>query len=270
MLVGEDSGRHEYGHLLVVADRLEGCPDGHLGLAEPDIATDQAVHRSLALHVGLYLGCRLLLVGRILIDEAGFQLMLQETVGAVGKALLLSPFGIEQDQVAGDVLDLRLRALLHLFPGAGAQLAQLGWLARVFALVFGELMKRVDADEDNIVVLVDQLDGLLCLAVYLRANQSPELADAVIDVHNVVARGELVQFLERKADLSATSLVALEAVLVETVEDLVIGEKRHVEIVVDEALVNGPVDGGEGQALVPVLKDHPDTVGLFLLVGQYV
>ena len=56
----------------------------------------------------------------------------------------------------------------------------------------------------------------------------------------------------------------------ETVEDLVIGEKRHVKVIVDETLVNGPVDGGEGQALVPVLKDHPDTVGLFLLIRQYI
>ena len=45
MLLGQDGRRHQHRHLLAVHDRLEGRPDGHLGLAVADVAAEQAVHR---------------------------------------------------------------------------------------------------------------------------------------------------------------------------------------------------------------------------------
>ena len=45
VLLGEQRRRHQHGDLLAVLDRLERGADGDLGLAEPDVAAHQAVHR---------------------------------------------------------------------------------------------------------------------------------------------------------------------------------------------------------------------------------
>ena len=121
MLIGQYGGGHHHCHLLRVASRLERRADGHLGLTEAYIAAHQTVHRSTAFHIGLHIIGRLQLVGRILIEEARLQLMLQERVGTESKALLMSPCGIQFDQVAGNILDLGLGALLHAVPRARSQ-----------------------------------------------------------------------------------------------------------------------------------------------------
>ena len=54
----------------------------------------------------------------------------------------------------------------------------------------------MDADEDDVVVLVNQLDGFLHLPVHFSAHQSAELPDSVVDVDDVVAGCELVQLFE--------------------------------------------------------------------------
>ena len=44
VLLGEDRGGHQHQRLLAALGRLEGGPQGHLGLAVADVAADQAVH----------------------------------------------------------------------------------------------------------------------------------------------------------------------------------------------------------------------------------
>ena len=121
MLIGQHRCRHHHRHLLRVASRLECRAYGYLGLTEAHIAAHQTVHRATALHIGLHIIGRLQLVGRILIEEARLQLMLHKRVGTESKALLMSPCGIQLDQVAGNILDLRLGALLHAVPRARSQ-----------------------------------------------------------------------------------------------------------------------------------------------------
>ena len=72
MLKGQDGRRDQDGHLLGIADGLEGGPDGHFRLSETHIPAHQAVHRTIVLHVLLDRPGRLLLVGRIFIHEGGF------------------------------------------------------------------------------------------------------------------------------------------------------------------------------------------------------
>ncbi len=45
VLQGQHGGRHQHRHLTPVVDRLERRPQRDLGLAEADIADDEAVHR---------------------------------------------------------------------------------------------------------------------------------------------------------------------------------------------------------------------------------
>ena len=128
----------------------------------------------------------------------------------------------------------------------------------------------MDADENDIVVLVDQLDGFLHLAVHFRADEAAELADTVVDMHDVVAGRELVQLLQREGEFSAPGLVALQVELVEAVEQLVVGEEADTQRLVGETFMYGLVDRGERDVVPPVLEDGTDAGGLLLDVAQYI
>ena len=65
MLLREQRGGHQHGHLLAVLHRLERRPHRDLGLAVADVAADQPVHRDGLLHVPLDLVDRGELVGRL-------------------------------------------------------------------------------------------------------------------------------------------------------------------------------------------------------------
>ena len=91
MLLRQHGGRHQHGDLLAVLDRLEGGPHCDLGLAEADVAGDQAVHRDRPLHVGLDLVDGGQLVGRLREGERLLELALPGRVRAEGVARW--PFG---------------------------------------------------------------------------------------------------------------------------------------------------------------------------------
>ena len=76
----------------------------------------------------------------------------------------------------------------------------------------------MNVDEEDVVVLVDQLDGFVRLAVFIDFDQSVEAPDTVIDVHDVIARTQLVQFGNRHL-LIATDFT-VDAITLITVEQL--------------------------------------------------
>ena len=267
VLVGEHGGGHEDSHLLVVDASLERSPDGHLRLAEAHVAADKAVHGALPLHVSFHVGSCLELVGRVLIEETCFQLMLHEAVAAVGKPLLLSATRVEQDEVASDVLNLLLRPLLHAFPSPCAEMADARWLT-LLAFVLGNLVQGMDGDIDAVVARVDYLDDLLHLVAVLHAHKAAEPPHAIVHVHHVVAQLELLQLLQRQRHLAAHGTFAAQVVLVVAVEYLMVGEKGHVQVVVAEAAVEGAVHGREADAGLLVLEDVLQAVGLLLAVGK--
>ena len=92
VLVCEYGRGYKHCHLLAVCGGLEGGAYRDLGLAEAHITAYQTVHRTLALHVPLYLVGSFQLVGCVLIDEACLELVLQVTVGRECEALLLVAF----------------------------------------------------------------------------------------------------------------------------------------------------------------------------------
>ena len=68
-------------------------------------------------------------------------------------------------------------------------------------------MQRMDGDEDHVVVLIEKLDHLLRAAVGVGLDEAGEAADAVVDVHYVVADLYLVELLEREGEFAAARLV---------------------------------------------------------------
>ena len=68
----------------------------------------------------------------------------------------------------------------------------------------------------------------------------------MIHMHHKVANLKLLDLLQREGHLTTTGLIALEVVLMETVEDLVVGKDADTQIVVCKALVEGILDWSEG------------------------
>ena len=273
MLVGEHGGGHEHRHLLGVARRLEGRAYGHLGLAEPHVAAHEAVHGLGLLHVGLHVLCGLELVGGVLVEEARLQLMLHEGVAAEGKALLVPPLGIEADEVAGDVLDLLLGLLLQTFPCSRAEGAQAWGLASGAAAVLAYLVERVYAHVHDVAVLVYDAYDLLVGVAGRDAHQTSELTYAEVYVYDEVAWLHLLQLLHGECHLAGPCGVAAQAVLVETVEYLVVGEEADAQRVVGESVVKRVVYGGEGEILalgfhLIGVEDVAQTACLLLTVGE--
>ena len=69
------------------------------------------------------------LVGGVLVEERGLELLLQRAVLAEGEALRGFALGIESDEVFGDILDLLLGLGLEHLPRVAAQAVEGGSLA---------------------------------------------------------------------------------------------------------------------------------------------
>ena len=128
-------------------------------------------------------------------------------------------------------------------------------------------------DVDGVAPLVDDLYHLLESPTLRRAdrhtNQPAKLANAVVYVNHVVANLKLLYLFQRQSHLASSGLVALQVVLVETVEDLMVGEATHAQVMVYEALVQRAVDAFEGKSRF-FGKDVFQSLNLLLAVGQHI
>ena len=194
--------------------------------------------------------------------------MLEIGVRGEGEAFLAAPGGIELYEVTGNVLELALGALLDALPCVGADAVDLRRHA-FLAAVLGELVEGVDGREEDVVVLIHELDDFLHLAVDVGAQQSGEAAHAVVEMDHIVAGLELAELAQRQGELARACAVALEGVLVEAVENLVVSEDAHLGIVVDESFVERAVDGLELYAVAAVGEYLAQAVELLGVVREY-
>ena len=266
VLVGQDCGRYEHCHLFVVGNSLECGPYRHFRFSETDVAADEPVHRRVAFHVVLHVLCGFQLVGGIFVDERGFQLMLHETVGTEAETFLFFPFGVEFYQVSGYVFYFCLGSFFQFLPCSGAEFVQAG-LFSVLAFVFGYLVQRMYGNEHHVIVLVYEFDDLLCGIAAGYPDQSGKFTYAVIGVHHIVAGMKHVEVFQCQSHFSGSGLVAFQIVFVEAVEYLMVGEAAYLRIVVDEAFMQGLVDGREGYVFVSVFKYRLDSFYLFVAVA---
>ena len=109
VLARQERRRDQDGRLRPVLHRLEDGPDRHLGLAEADVAADQAVHRPRLLHVGLDVGDGLELVLGLDEAERRLHLGLPRGVRAEGVALDGQAAPVELDQLGGHLAGGRPR-----------------------------------------------------------------------------------------------------------------------------------------------------------------
>ncbi len=155
MLLRQHRGRAEHGDLLAGVGGAEGGAHGHLGLAEADVAADQAVHRPAGLEVGRNVGDRPGLIGR-LVEREG---RLEGTVIVVWRRNGLrrggAALGVEAEELVGHLADALLDPRLRLGEGLPAEPVELG-----AALAAAELLDLVQAvDREVELVAPGVLDG---------------------------------------------------------------------------------------------------------------
>ncbi len=137
----------------------------------------------------------------------------------------------------------------------------------------------MDRDIHLVVVLIDDAYYLLRATSNGRyLDESAELTDAEVDMHDVVAGLHLLQFLHGDGHLARPRLIRLDAVFMEAVEDLMVGEAANLHVVIDESLVYGTVDGNERHGVVQglvvscgtvhLIENVAQTLLLFLAVGE--
>ena len=104
VLLRKHGCRHENSNLKPIHRCLERRTHGNLRLAKAHIATEQAIHRLLALHVALDLCHGTQLIVRLLVGKRLLKLTLHRIVRRKGMPLGKLTLRVDLKQVIGDVL----------------------------------------------------------------------------------------------------------------------------------------------------------------------
>ena len=190
VLARQQCGRCQYGDLLALLDRLEGSPNGDLGLAESDVAADQPVHRERALHVDFDVVDRRALVRCLDEREGVFHLALPGRVEAERVADGVDPGLVQHDQFLGDLTNRRADLALRLGEIAAAETVQGRRLAadvlpQGVDLVGRHVQLVAALVGDQQIVALDPADRALDHAFVV--------PDTVLVVHDVVAGLEVLE-----------------------------------------------------------------------------
>ena len=196
VLTREQRGRNEDRDLLSVEDGLRRGAQGDLGLAVADVAADQSVHRNRPFHVGLGLDDRLGLVGRLLVGERLFDLVLERRVGPEHVTDGREPAPVEHDELARDVAHRLAHLGPRLVPVGAAHLRELRFLA---AGVLADEPDVFGVDVDAVAALELDDEAVAGDAEHLLRLHAVITADAVHAVHDVVADGQAFVVVETLA-----------------------------------------------------------------------
>ncbi len=190
MLGREQGGRREHGDLLAVLDRLERGADRDLGLAEPDVAAQQPIHRMGEFHVALDVVDRGALVGRLDVGERLLHLGLPRRVLGERVALGVDPLLVEHHEFLRDLADRRADLALGLREVGPAELVQLRCLA---ADVLAQRVDLIGRHVQLVAALVRDQQVVALDAADRPLDHALVLADAVLVVHDVVAGLEVFE-----------------------------------------------------------------------------
>ena len=186
VLAGQQGRRADNGHLLAAHGHNERRPQRDLGFAEAHIAADQPVHRLAAGEVGQHVGDGVQLVVRLVVGEAGAELVEQarRRIDLVGALQL--PGGGDADQALGHLSQALLRPGLARLPGRAAQTVQLHPLG--VRAVAGQQVDVLHRQIELGLAPVLQVEAVMRRAVDVQGPQARIAADAVVDVNHQIAR----------------------------------------------------------------------------------
>ena len=131
---------------------------------------------------------------------------------------------VNTDYISGKELEM-----LGLVKGSTIQSKHLGKdIAQAFKTLVGSELKAYN----------DMMNEAQAIATKRMVAEAEALgADAVVNVHHIVARLELAQLLQRKRYLTASGTVATEVVFMESVEYLMVGKETTSEGMIGESFV---------------------------------
>ena len=200
MLLGQQGGGCQDGHLLAAHDGDEGGAQRHFRLAEADVAAHEAVHRFTGRHVLDDVVDGLGLVRRLVEAEAVGEALVVVRREFEGVALAQRAARIQVEQLGGRVAHLFGRAFLRLFPLARAERVQ----RRVFrrgARIAGDHMQLRHGHVQLGVLGVFEVQEFRLAFAQVHAGQAHVAPDAVVDVHHGVADLQLGQVAHHRLDL---------------------------------------------------------------------
>ena len=206
MLLGQNGCRGEHCHLLTGGDGLEDRADGDFGFAEAHITADQAVHRLGLLHVPFDIGNRLDLIRRGLVGEGVLEFVLPGAIHREGEARSLVPFGVELDQIEGDLADGLARPLLGFVPRGSAHPVEVRG-AVTGGPVAPEAAQLVGGDPQQAIGVLHN-EVVAGFAANRELLELQEFADAVVAVHHEVARAHLVGIDRAASGLAPAAHIA--------------------------------------------------------------
>ena len=263
VLLGEQGGRHQHRNLLAAVHCEEGRAHGDLGLAEADIAADQAVHRLRAGHVLEYRLNGGQLVGGFLKREVvGKALVVLFRVGEA-EALARGAAGIYVEQFGSDIANFLGGLATRLLPLIRAQAVQ--WRTVVIAAgIAGNQVQVGDRHVQGCLVGVLQYQKLGLLIFNGQVGKTPIAADAVVDMNHRRAFAQLGQVSDDR--VAQIGRLATAAALHDTLaEQLAFGNQGNGGTVDQHALVerrdsdgDGAAAGAEGRPAVDVIRFDPD------------
>ena len=125
----------------------------------------------------------------------------------------------------------------------------------------------MDRHVDGAPTLIDDFDHLLVRVALWHTHQSSKLANTMIDMHDIVAYLKLLYLLQRQGNLATTGLIRAQIILVETIENLMVGKDTKLQIVIGKAFVERAFYAVE-QDVTLLCKDIAQTIQLLGTVSQ--
>jgi len=196
MLLGQDRGGNQHGHLLVVHDRTEGRSQGDLRLSVPHVAADQPVHGPPGSHVleDVFDGPHL--VRGFLEGEGGLEF--PEILVRPGKG---EPFpdpagGVQLQEFRRDALGGLEGLLLGRLPALSPQFVHLGLVA-LDAHVLLDPLELVHGNVEAVPVLVLEEQEVALQASNGKVNQFPVDAHPVVHVDHEIIGMKVLEGMEK-------------------------------------------------------------------------
>ena len=199
VLSRQQRGRREHRHLHAVGHRDERGAQGDLGLAEADIAANQAVHGfALAQVLDHRIDGGELIRGFVEAERfrEGIEVVLIDGEGAPMARCALR---IEVEQFRRGVADLPRGAALGLVPDIAAQPVQRRLFGRSAAVASDQMQLR-DRDVELVGFGVLDQHKLGLAFAQVQVYQSPIAADAVVQVHHRIAGAQFGKVAQHAFD----------------------------------------------------------------------
>ena len=142
VLLGEEGGRHQHRHLLMVFHRQKRGAHRHFRLAEANVAAHQAVHRQRLAHIAQYGVDGLRLIGRGFEREAVAEQLILLFIMFKCVARFCRALGVDIQQLGGHVAHLFGGFLPRSRPRIAAQLVQRRILFRAAGVAANQMQRR--------------------------------------------------------------------------------------------------------------------------------